>query len=77
MVIDAQVKFAVSEQFKMDNNHPSIWCWYIIGDIANHPEIGGYKIVCVQLVYHWVLGPAHHALCAEYIVKDLIEDTGM
>ena len=52
MVIDAQTKFAVSEQFKMDNNHPSIWCRYIVGDIANHPEIRGYKIVCVQLVCH-------------------------
>ena len=77
MVINAWAKFAVSEWFKMDDNHPSIWCRYIIGDIANHPEIGGYKIVHVQLVHHWVLGPVHCALCAEYIAKDLIEDTGM
>ena len=66
----------ISEQFKMDDNHPSIWCWYVVGGIANHSEIGGYKIVYVQLV-HWVLGPVHCAPYAEYIAKDLIEDTGI
>ena len=57
---DVQAKFAISEQFKMDDNHPSIWCWYIVGGIANHPEIGGYKIVCSTSS----LGSGASALCS-------------
>lgn len=41
---DARAKF-VSEQFKSDDDHPFIWRQYVVGDIENHPEIGGYQTV--------------------------------
>jgi hypothetical protein len=43
--LDARAKF-VSEQFKSDDDHPFIWRQYVVGDIENHPEIGGYQTVC-------------------------------
>ena len=43
--IDARAKF-VAEKFKSDDDHLIIWRQYVVGDIANHPEIRGYKTVC-------------------------------
>lgn len=43
--LDTRAKF-VSEQFKSDDDHPFIWRQYVVGDIENHPEIGGYQTVC-------------------------------
>ncbi|KAF9791047.1 hypothetical protein BJ322DRAFT_1104702 [Thelephora terrestris] len=40
--IVARAKF-VADQFKSDDDHPIIWRQYVVGDIANHHEIGGYK----------------------------------
>ena len=39
----------ILEQFKSDDDHPFIWCEYVVGDIANHPETGGYQTVCASL----------------------------
>lgn len=39
----------VSEQFKSDDDHPFIWRQYVVGDIANHPEIGGYQTVFIRV----------------------------
>ena len=39
----------VSEQFKSNDDHPFIWRQYVVGDIANHPETGGYQTVCAGL----------------------------
>ena len=44
--LDARAKF-VSEQFKSDDDHPFLWREYSVGNIANHPETGGYQTVCV------------------------------
>jgi len=37
----------VAQLFQSDDDHPIIWREYIEGDIQNHPEIGGYKTVCL------------------------------
>ena len=36
--------------FKSKDNHPIIWREYIKGDIQDHPECGGYKIVCPSFI---------------------------
>ena len=42
--LDARAQF-VSKKFKSDDDHPFIWNQYVVGDIPNHPETGGYKTV--------------------------------
>lgn len=42
--LDARAKF-VSNQFRSDDDHPFIWRQYVVGNIENHPEIGGYQTV--------------------------------
>ena len=42
--LNARARF-VSEQFKSDDDHPIIWRQFEVGNIANHPETGGYQTV--------------------------------
>ena len=46
--LDARAEF-ISKKFKSNDDHPFIWCQYMVGDIANHPETGGYQTVCAGL----------------------------
>lgn len=50
--LDARAEF-ISKKFKSNDDHPFIWCQYMVGDIANHPGIGGY-----QTVHVWISGTA-------------------
>jgi hypothetical protein len=44
--LEAKADF-ISQQFaKSDDDHPFIWRQYVVGDIKNHAEIGGYQTVC-------------------------------
>ena len=36
----------IAKLFKSDKDHPIIWREYSVGDIKDHPEVGGYKTVC-------------------------------
>jgi len=47
--IKARAEF-VSTQFKSDDDHPFIWREYVVGNIENHPEVGGYQTVCRLLI---------------------------
>jgi hypothetical protein len=33
----------ITQLFKSDGDHPIIWREYFVGDIPNHPGVGGYK----------------------------------
>jgi hypothetical protein len=47
--LEARAKF-VSSKFKSDDDHPFIWHQYVVGDIPNHPETGGYQTVGFRLL---------------------------
>jgi hypothetical protein len=47
--VNARAKF-VSGKFKSDDDHPFIWNQYVVGDIPNHPETGGYQTVSAWLL---------------------------
>ena len=42
--LDARADF-VSQKFKSNDDHPFIWNHYVVGDIPNHPGVGGYQTV--------------------------------
>jgi len=42
--IEARARY-IAELFRPANDHPIIWQQYTEGNIQNHPEIGGYKMV--------------------------------
>jgi hypothetical protein len=44
-MLDARAKF-ISEQFKSKDDHPFIWCQYVVGNIKAHAKVGGYETVC-------------------------------
>jgi hypothetical protein len=47
--VDARAKY-IEQLFDSDDDHPIIWREYTKGNIQNHPEDGGYKTVCWNLI---------------------------
>ena len=43
--VTARTDYLIKLFPKSDTEHPIIWWEYVVGDIQNHAEVGGYKMV--------------------------------